>query len=525
MSQTRHPSFRLLRSSLLTKTLGLLSGLGLLSSGLAWSQTDVFVDNLGSPAPSTAAPAPAPAPPQLNKAPKPAPAPAPAASSAPAQPLPAPTVSVPPPPAPRPSAPAARPPVATQNAPQPTRQTQVYIDQTPYGAPAPQPSRSPQVVVSDRASSCKTVVQQGRLTQGSCHSRQTGAPSAAHPQRPNAAPPRVPIPGALNQPPRPLARRGVPPLNPRNGQKSNGLRRIVPQNFNLPTLINRTLQRPAPYPNNGNRGLLFPLGIPSEISSVFGWRLHPISRDWRMHTGTDFAAPQGTPVLATYHGEVALAETVGGYGQMVVIRHEDGSQESRYAHLAHIFVQPGEWVEQGDVIGLVGNTGHSTGPHLHFEWRHWVANSWVPVDAGPQLEWALSEMRQAMFRTLPPEQQEQLAVEFVEPEPTIELGRMALGSGLLLFPAETIAPDLNTPEVVAVEATAPESSPAVTTIASQPSRSTSPAEVMQPEVSPTVEAAQVSFKPQPLYRLEQSRPNQPLKAVPSKALQNPRIRP
>ncbi|MEM8641718.1 MAG: peptidoglycan DD-metalloendopeptidase family protein [Cyanobacteria bacterium P01_G01_bin.54] len=532
MSQTRHPSFGLLRSSLLTKSLGVLSGLGLLSSGLAWSQTDVFVDNLGSTAPSTSAPAPAPAAPQLNKAPKPAAAtapqtvavpqttavPQPSAAPVPTQPLPAPTVAVPPQSSPSPSVPEARPTVADQSPvpspAQPPRQTQVYIDQTPYGAPATQPSLLPQVVVSDRASSCKTIVHQGRLTQGRCQTTQASTTPASRPR--SAAPPRVAIPSALNQPPRPLARRGVPPLEPRNGSKSRGLRRIVPQNFKLPTLVNRALQRPAPYPNNGNQGLLFPLGLPADVSSVFGWRLHPISGDWRMHTGTDLAAPQGTPVLATYHGEVVMAEPVGGYGNMVVMRHEDGSQESRYAHLSHIFVQPGEWVEQGDVIGLVGSTGNSTGPHLHFEWRHWVADSWVPVDAGPQLQWALAEMRQAMLRTLPLEQQEQLVAELAL-EPTPQLGQMALGSGLLFFESTTekiidlgnIDPDLDSG----------------TSVATPLSRSVAPAVTAQPEVVPTVESAQASFKPQPLYRLEKSKPNQPLKAVPSKALQNPRLQP
>ncbi|NEO82778.1 MAG: peptidoglycan DD-metalloendopeptidase family protein [Spirulina sp. SIO3F2] len=523
MSQTRHPSFTLLRSSLLTRSLGILSGLGLLSSGLAWSQTDVLVDNLGSTAPPAATPVPAtppPAPAQLNKAPKPsvapvtAPAPKPAVSTS--QPLPTPTVSVPPRSTPSPSPsnrpdsnPAPRPPVAAQP---PAGQTQIYIDQTQYGSqPVPGTSVNPQVVVHDRNQACKTVVQNGRLTQGSCGNgvRNTTQSAQAKPiARQGAAhPPRVAIPNALNQPPRPLARRGVPPLTPAPQQKSaQTVRRVVPESFNLPQLVNRALKRPAPYPNNGNRGLLFPLGFPADISSVFGWRLHPISGDWRMHNGTDLAAPQGTPVVAAYHGEVVLAEMVGGYGNLVVMRHEDGHQESRYAHLEHIFVQPGEWVEQGEVIGLVGNTGNSTGPHLHFEWRHWVANNWIPVDAGPQLQWALAEMRQAMLRTLPPEQRAQLAPEPAPPE----LGNIALGSGLLL-----ITPD----------AAVSEGSDAIVQTDSKPSPEPLKTESAKPEAESVGEATKPLFDPQPLYRLEQSNPDQPLKALPAKELQNSAIAP
>ena len=150
-------------------------------------------------------------------------------------------------------------------------------------------------------------------------------------------------------------------------------------------------QRPI-YPNNGNRGLLFPLAIPARITSSFGWRQHPIFGTWRMHAGTDLGAAYGTPVVAAYRGQVTLADYAGGYGMMVVLRHLDGTQESRYAHLAQIFVQPGEWVEQGELIGLVGSTGNSTGPHLHFEWRHHLSKGWVPVDAGPYLESALANL-------------------------------------------------------------------------------------------------------------------------------------
>ncbi|TVQ59500.1 MAG: M23 family metallopeptidase, partial [Spirulina sp. DLM2.Bin59] len=190
--------------------------------------------------------------------------------------------------------------------------------------------------------------------------------------------------------------------------------------------LGNNANQPAAFPNNNNRGLLFPLSIPAAISSSFGWRMHPIFGEWRMHTGTDIAAPQGTPVLASYQGQVAIADYVGGYGKMVILRHEDGSQESRYAHLSQIFVRPGEQVEQGEVIGLVGSTGNSTGPHLHFEWRHLMGGDWVPVDAGPHLEWALAEMGNVMTASLP----ETERLKF-------DMGKVALGSGMLMLPRGT----------------------------------------------------------------------------------------
>ena len=115
-----------------------------------------------------------------------------------------------------------------------------------------------------------------------------------------------------------------------------------------------------------------------------------------MHSGTDLGAPLGTPVLAAYRGEVAIADWLRGYGLTVTLRHEEGTQESRYAHLSEIFVQPGELIEQGTVIGLVGSTGNSTGPHLHFEWRHLTNSGWVAVDAGVHLEYAMENLIRSM---------------------------------------------------------------------------------------------------------------------------------
>jgi murein DD-endopeptidase MepM/ murein hydrolase activator NlpD len=143
---------------------------------------------------------------------------------------------------------------------------------------------------------------------------------------------------------------------------------------------------------NGNIRLIFPLSIPAPISSLFGWRVHPISGDARFHTGTDLAAPFGTPVLAAFAGQVAIADFLGGYGLAVALNHAKDTQQTLYAHLSEVFVQPGDWVKQGDVIGRVGSSGNSTGPHLHFEFRQLTTEGWVALDSGAQLEYALAQL-------------------------------------------------------------------------------------------------------------------------------------
>ncbi|CAN5359906.1 hypothetical protein BH10PSE6_BH10PSE6_14430 [soil metagenome] len=106
----------------------------------------------------------------------------------------------------------------------------------------------------------------------------------------------------------------------------------------------------------------------SRISSRFGLRHHPVLRFTRLHAGVDFAAPPGTPVLAAGAGSVVEAGPNGGYGRWVKISH-DGGLATGYAHLSRIAtgVHRRARVRQGQVIGFVGSTGLSTGPHLHFE--------------------------------------------------------------------------------------------------------------------------------------------------------------
>jgi murein DD-endopeptidase MepM/ murein hydrolase activator NlpD len=111
-----------------------------------------------------------------------------------------------------------------------------------------------------------------------------------------------------------------------------------------------------------------------------GWRIHPISGDRRFHAGVDFGAPTGTPVVAAQAGRVAIADYIGGYGITVVLDHPTQGQQTLYAHLSQILVPPGTWVEAGAVIGRVGSTGNSTGPHLHFEVRQHTDRGWIAVN-------------------------------------------------------------------------------------------------------------------------------------------------
>ncbi|MBD2244961.1 M23 family metallopeptidase [Nostoc sp. FACHB-888] len=138
-------------------------------------------------------------------------------------------------------------------------------------------------------------------------------------------------------------------------------------------------------------GMMYPLSIPASITSVFGWRVHPITGNQRFHAGTDLGAPTGTPVLAAAAGQVETANWLGGYGLTVTLNHKS-AQQTLYGHMSEIFVQPGQWVEPGTVIGRVGSTGNSTGPHLHFEVRHLTPNGWVATDPGVQLQSGLSQL-------------------------------------------------------------------------------------------------------------------------------------
>lgn len=115
--------------------------------------------------------------------------------------------------------------------------------------------------------------------------------------------------------------------------------------------------------------------VPGAITSGFGMRFHPILGYSRMHTGVDMTAAYGQEIKAAASGRVILASAYGGYGNAVIIDH-GGGMTTLYAHQSQLNVSYGDQVSAGDIIGYVGSTGLSTGPHLHFE----VRLSGVPVD-------------------------------------------------------------------------------------------------------------------------------------------------
>lgn len=135
-----------------------------------------------------------------------------------------------------------------------------------------------------------------------------------------------------------------------------------------------------------------PTGMPVEgvrMSSGYGMRNHPVLRKRKAHNGVDLAGARGTPVYATADGTVDMAQYYSSYGNYVQIDH-GGDLETRYAHLSSYTVAPGERVEKGQLIGYIGSTGRSTGPHLHYEIRvAGVAVDPTPYMVGPQF--ALTE--------------------------------------------------------------------------------------------------------------------------------------
>ena len=108
----------------------------------------------------------------------------------------------------------------------------------------------------------------------------------------------------------------------------------------------------------------------TRVSSPYGTRFHPILKTYRMHSGIDYAAPSGTPIMAPADGVVSFAGVKGGYGNAIMLNHRKG-METLYGHMSAFVsgVSAGKAVKAGDVIGFVGSTGRSTGPHLHYEVR------------------------------------------------------------------------------------------------------------------------------------------------------------
>lgn len=126
-----------------------------------------------------------------------------------------------------------------------------------------------------------------------------------------------------------------------------------------------------PAPMAGRQGINIPSRMPlttARFTSDYGMRTHPVTGRRAGHKGIDMAAPTGTPIYATADGTIDMAEWYGGYGNFIKIEH-GGDLETRYGHLSKLNVRPGQEVKKGDLIGFVGSTGRSTGPHLHYEVR------------------------------------------------------------------------------------------------------------------------------------------------------------
>ena len=178
---------------------------------------------------------------------------------------------------------------------------------------------------------------------------------------------------------------------------------IVPRSNPTPFTSNTSNTSPTtnftPFTDNGEKDphpeLIYPLMTPARITSRFGWRTHPLTGKRRFHSGLDIAAPTGAPVVATESGTIVSAGWNGGYGKAIVIQH-NGTQQTLYGHLSEISVQSGQSIAKGTVIGLVGSTGNSSGPHLHFESRMSNGSSWVAVDPSQAIQYAVANLRRSM---------------------------------------------------------------------------------------------------------------------------------
>lgn len=137
--------------------------------------------------------------------------------------------------------------------------------------------------------------------------------------------------------------------------------------------------------SSANGDLVMP--VSGEVTSTFGARVHPVSGEVREHQGVDLAAPEGSPVRAARAGRVSFAGEFGDYGNLVVVTHDDGSS-AYYGHLETMNVSAGQNVSQGQGLATVGQTGLTTGPHLHFEIRDSSGRAQDPL---PQLARSLNQ--------------------------------------------------------------------------------------------------------------------------------------
>ncbi len=185
---------------------------------------------------------------------------------------------------------------------------------------------------------------------------------------------------------------------------------------NAPGRVHRVQERPvsapvsahnsahfAHYPSPAPAGVraapiseypLYPLPYVTRLTSPYGYRVHPIRGGVSLHEGVDLAVPIGTPVLASLSGTVQFAGWLRGYGYTVILQHQfrGGSVQTLYAHLSAVRVNVGQSVSRGELIALSGNSGGSTGPHLHFEIRQWTGRDWVAVDINQIIQYAAASV-------------------------------------------------------------------------------------------------------------------------------------
>ncbi|MEW9673612.1 peptidoglycan DD-metalloendopeptidase family protein [Ammoniphilus sp. 3BR4] len=130
----------------------------------------------------------------------------------------------------------------------------------------------------------------------------------------------------------------------------------------------RYVKVPQVVQMDAGNGLVNPVPTGYRVSSDFGFRIHPTLKNEEKHTGIDLAAPEGEPAVSITTGKVSYAGWRGGYGNTVIVDYGNGVQ-ALYGHLSKIAVEPGTTVKAGQLVGFIGSTGRSTGPHLHFEIR------------------------------------------------------------------------------------------------------------------------------------------------------------
>lgn len=144
-------------------------------------------------------------------------------------------------------------------------------------------------------------------------------------------------------------------------------RELKRQSDSLTRIISKSTQNSGVKAGSG-----FLMPVQGRVTSPYGWRTHPIFKSRIFHTGIDYGVPYGSPIKAANSGKVIYSGWYGGYGKVVIIDHGSctgAPTTTLYAHMSKQKVSVGQYVQRGQVIGLIGTTGYATGPHLHFEVR------------------------------------------------------------------------------------------------------------------------------------------------------------